>query len=181
MAANITVPVTVDTNLRDCLNRIIADLNKLNNTNAPVTEETIKDIRNEQQSLKSEVSSSISKSNKVLAEIDNILDDIYKLKEELIGYNDLMQQLENYVLPTLINMYNDIKKLKEEMLIVQQTLAEHATRIEQLETKVQTLETSLQQLETRVQTLEESVANHIQYCNTKFEDIEQRLKVLETN
>ena len=167
MAANITVPVTVDTNLRDCLNRIIAALNKLNNTNAPVTEETIKDIRNEQQSLKSEVSSSISKSNKVLAEIDNILDDIYKLKEEFTSYNDLMQQLENYVLPTLINMYNDIKKLKEEMLIVQQTLAEHATRIEQLET--------------RVQTLEESVANHIQYCNTKFEDIEQRLKVLETN
>ncbi|EAK4775900.1 hypothetical protein C8127_06840 [Campylobacter jejuni] len=167
MAANITVPVTVDTNLRDCLNRIIAALNKLNNTNAPVTEETIKDIRNEQQSLKSEVSSSISKSNKVLAEIDNILDDIYKLKEEFTSYNDLMQQLESYVLPTLINMYNDINKLKEEMLIVQQTLAGHATRIEQLET--------------RVQTLEESVANHIQYCNTKFEDIEQRLKVLETN
>ncbi|EPF0468009.1 hypothetical protein ACSM7Z_001689 [Campylobacter jejuni] len=167
MAANITVPVTVDTNLRDCLNRIIAALNKLNNTNAPVTEETIKDIRNEQQSLKSEVSSSISKSNKVLAEIDNILDDIYKLKEEFTSYNDLMQQLESYVLPTLINMYNDINKLKEEMLIVQQTLAVHATRIEQLET--------------RVQTLEESVANHIQYCNTKFEDIEQRLKVLETN
>ncbi|EOH2540780.1 hypothetical protein ACLWWF_001200 [Campylobacter jejuni] len=167
MAANITVPVTVDTNLRDCLNRIIAALNKLNNTNAPVTEETIKDIRNEQQSLKSEVSSSISKSNKVLAEIDNILDDMYKLKEEFTSYNDLMQQLESYVLPTLINMYNDINKLKEEMLIVQQTLAEHATRIEQLET--------------RVQTLEESVANHIQYCNTKFENIEQRLKVLETN
>lgn len=167
MAANITVPVTVDTNLRDCLNRIIAALNKLNNTNAPVTEETIKDIRNEQQSLKSEVSSSISKSNKVLAEIDNILDDMYKLKEEFTSYNDLMQQLESYVLPTLINMYNDINKLKEEMLIVQQTLAGHATRIEQLET--------------RVQTLEESVANHIQYCNTKFEDIEQRLKVLETN
>lgn len=167
MAANITVPVTVDTNLRDCLNRIIAALNKLNNTNAPVTEETIKDIRNEQQSLKSEVSSSISKSNKVLAEIDNILDDIYKLKEEFTSYNDLMQQLESYVLPTLINMYNDINKLKEEMLIVQQTLAGHATRIGQLET--------------RVQTLEESVANHIQYCNTKFEDIEQRLKVLETN
>ncbi|EOF4576412.1 hypothetical protein ACKWT2_001695 [Campylobacter jejuni] len=167
MAANITVPVTVDTNLRDCLNRIIAALNKLNNTNAPVTEETIKDIRNEQQSLKSEVSSSISKSNKVLAEIDNVLDDIYKLKEEFTSYNDLMQQLESYVLPTLINMYNDINKLKEEMLIVQQTLAVHATRIEQLET--------------RVQTLEESVANHIQYCNTKFEDIEQRLKVLETN
>ncbi|EEP8946863.1 hypothetical protein HA660_000573 [Campylobacter jejuni] len=167
MAANITVPVTVDTNLRDCLNRIIAALNKLNNTNAPVTEETIKDIRNEQQSLKSEVSSSISKSNKVLAEIDNILDDIYKLKEEFTSYNDLMQQLESYVLPTLINMYNDINKLKEEMLIVQQTLAGHATRIEQLETTVQTLE--------------ESVANHIQYCNTKFEDIEQRLKVLETN
>ncbi|EAK2833540.1 hypothetical protein ACOQ7M_001617 [Campylobacter jejuni] len=167
MAANITVPVTVDTNLRDCLNRIIAALNKLNNTNAPVTEETIKDIRNEQQSLKSEVSSSISKSNKVLAEIDNVLDDIYKLKEEFTSYNDLMQQLESYVLPTLINMYNDINKLKEEMLIVQQTLAGHATRIEQLET--------------RVQTLEESVANHIQYCNTKFEDIEQRLKVLETN
>ncbi|EDP5448261.1 hypothetical protein GIE75_07765 [Campylobacter jejuni] len=167
MAANITVPVTVDTNLRDCLNRIIAALNKLNNTNAPVTEETIKDIRNEQQSLKSEVSSSISKSNKVLAEIDNILDDIYKLKEEFTSYNDLMQQLESYVLPTLINIYNDINKLKEEMLIVQQTLAGHATRIEQLET--------------RVQTLEESVANHIQYCNTKFEDIEQRLKVLETN
>ncbi|MEL1099717.1 hypothetical protein AADW31_09545, partial [Campylobacter jejuni] len=130
-------------------------------------EETIKDIRNEQQSLKSEVSSSISKSNKVLAEIDNILDDMYKLKEEFTSYNDLMQQLESYVLPTLINMYNDINKLKEEMLIVQQTLAGHATRIEQLET--------------RVQTLEESVANHIQYCNTKFEDIEQRLKVLETN
>lgn len=167
MAANITVPVTVDTNLRDCLNRIIAALNKLNNTNAPVTEETIKDIRNEQQSLKNEVSSSISKSNKVLAEVDNILDDIYKLKEEFTSYNDLMQQLESYVLPTLINMYNDINKLKEEMLIVQQTLAGHATRIEQLET--------------RVQTLEESVANHIQYCNTKFEDIEQRLKVLETN
>lgn len=167
MAANITVPVTVDTNLRDCLNRIIAALNKLNNTNAPVTEETIKDIRNEQQSLKSEVSSSISKSNKVLAEIDNILDDMYKLKEEFTSYNDLMQQLESYVLPTLINMYNNINKLKEEMLIVQQTLAEHTTRIEQLET--------------RVQTLEESVANHIQYCNTKFEDIEQRLKVLETN
>lgn len=167
MAANITVPVTVDTNLRDCLNRIIAALNKLNNTNAPVTEETIKDIRNEQQSLKSEVSSSISKSNKVLAEIDNILDDMYKLKEEFTSYNDLMQQLESYVLPTLINMYNDINKLKEEMLIVQQTLAGHATRIEQLET--------------RVQTLEESVTNHIQYCNTKFEDIEQRLKVLETN
>ncbi|EHN8305323.1 hypothetical protein KJ524_001589 [Campylobacter jejuni] len=167
MAANITVPVTVDTNLRDCLNRIIAALNKLNNTNAPVTEETIKDIRNEQQSLKSEVSSSISKSNKVLAEIDNVLDDIYKLKEEFTSYNDLMQQLESHVLPTLINMYNDINKLKEEMLIVQQTLAGHATRIEQLET--------------RVQTLEESVANHIQYCNTKFEDIEQRLKVLETN
>lgn len=167
MAANITVPVTVDTNLRDCLNRIIAALNKLNNTNAPVTEETIKDIRNEQQSLKSEVSSSISKSNKVLAEIDNILDDMYKLKEEFTSYNDLMQQLESYVLPTLINMYNDINKLKEEMLIVQQTLAGHATRIEQLEI--------------RVQTLEESVANHIQYCNTKFEDIEQRLKVLETN
>ncbi len=167
MAANITVPVTVDTNLRDCLNRIIAALNKLNNTNAPVTEETIKDIRNEQQSLKSEVSSSISKSNKVLAEIDNILDDIYKLKEEFTSYNDLMQQLESYVLPTLINMYNDINKLKEEMLIVQQALAEHTTRIEQLET--------------RVQTLEESVANHIQYCNTKFENIEQRLKVLETN
>ncbi|ECL0298821.1 hypothetical protein FKJ40_07100 [Campylobacter jejuni] len=167
MAANITVPVTVDTNLRDCLNRIIAALNKLNNTNVPVTEETIKDIRNEQQSLKSEVSSSISKSNKVLAEIDNVLDDIYKLKEEFTSYNDLMQQLESYVLPTLINMYNDINKLKEEMLIVQQTLAGHATRIEQLET--------------RVQTLEESVANHIQYCNTKFEDIEQRLKVLETN
>lgn len=167
MAANITVPVTVDTNLRDCLNRIITALNKLNNTNAPVTEETIKDIRNEQQSLKSEVSSSISKSNKVLAEIDNVLDDIYKLKEEFTSYNDLMQQLESYVLPTLINMYNDINKLKEEMLIVQQTLAGHATRIEQLET--------------RVQTLEESVANHIQYCNTKFEDIEQRLKVLETN
>ncbi|EAK0091952.1 hypothetical protein E5G42_02150 [Campylobacter jejuni] len=167
MAANITIPVTVDTNLRDCLNRIIAALNKLNNTNAPVTEETIKDIRNEQQSLKSEVSSSISKSNKVLAEIDNVLYDIYKLKEEFTSYNDLMQQLESYVLPTLINMYNDINKLKEEMLIVQQTLAGHATRIEQLET--------------RVQTLEESVANHIQYCNTKFEDIEQRLKVLETN
>lgn len=167
MDANITVPVTVDTNLRDCLNRIIAALNKLNNTNAPVTEETIKDIRNEQQSLKSEVSSSISKSNKVLAEIDNILDDMYKLKEEFTSYNDLMQQLESYVLPTLINMYNDINKLKEEMLIVQQTLAGHATRIEQLET--------------RVQTLEESVTNHIQYCNTKFEDIEQRLKVLETN